>query len=135
MASPNTLALRAARAHLHPQPWYLNRSAAPRSTLGGEFPAMLAEHARIKTIQRRTANAALVRYNDTKRGLIRTVPVSGPGRRRAKAHRNCGLCMQAAAGRLCRAAAAQYERCEAHLTDDILAAHSDLAAPTRVDIA
>lgn len=88
MAPPRTLALRARMDALGPTPIPLNRPETAPSATKGEFPALMREAIRLSGARRRRAHADLVTVNDTARGLTRTVPVGGPGRRRAKALRN-----------------------------------------------
>lgn len=107
MASPNTLALRAKMATLQPTVWRINRPQTPPSALRGEFPRMLRESARIDRAKRRALRPA----------AQTPIPTSGPGRRRAKAHRNRGLCLEPVGDQRCTGTALYGDDyCAAHLT-------------------
>lgn len=85
MASPKTLALR----EITPaKPVYLNRPFAAKETRPGEYAALTAQYAAQAGRARRDRQAIARIENDAARGFERTIPVGGPGRRRAKALRN-----------------------------------------------
>ena len=75
----------------------------------GQFAAQLAVEGQLRKRQRAREHTA----NQAGRGI----PTSGPGRRRAKAHRNAGLCMEHTAEGLCREHAftgSDRDRCLLH---------------------
>jgi hypothetical protein len=82
------LTQRAEMAALQPRPMYLNRPRQPKTMLRGEYADLLRQSATRTNTRDRAARAALREQQDTARGFTRTVPASGPGRRRAKALRN-----------------------------------------------
>lgn len=80
MASPNMLARNARFAHLTVREIPTGTGPMPKTAMPGEFAAMLRECCRIKNVRQATERHALNRG--------RAIPVSGQGRRRAKARRN-----------------------------------------------
>lgn len=124
MASPNTLALRAQMAALQPAVWRINRPQTPPSALKGEFPRMLRESGRIDRAKRRAARAA----------AQTPIPTSGPGRRRAKTHRNRGLCLEPVGDTRCTETALHGEDyCAAHLTVEKLRKRGALEVADIID--
>lgn len=85
MASPRTVAL---RETTQGKPAYLNRARKPKETTPGEYAGLLAQYVTQGRRQRRARQSAARVHNDQSRGFERTIPASGPGRRRAKALRN-----------------------------------------------
>ena len=85
MASPKTLALR----EITPAtPGYLNRPFTPKQTQPGEYAGLTAQYAAQARRARRDRQVIARIENDAARGFRRTIPTSGPGRRRAKAQRD-----------------------------------------------
>lgn len=112
MASPNTLALRARMDALTPVWLPVEVDPRPRSANAGDFAAgqrLRSLRANMRRVQD-LANA----------NARRDIPTSGPGRRRAKAHRNRGFCLAAENGKRCGESADQYGCCRAHLTVEFL---------------
>lgn len=72
----------------------------------GEHAAMLRAWARTTNVRRLQDSQA--------RNAGRDIPTSGAGRRRAKAHRNRGLCLERVADGRCAAAADSTGRCGQH---------------------
>lgn len=88
MASPATLALRARMGALQPAEIPVPVERAPKTMLRGDYAALLAQSvARTNRLHRARQAEARAR-NDAARAIARTIPASGPGRRRAKALRN-----------------------------------------------
>lgn len=118
MASPNTLALRARMDALQPTQVFVEADPTPRTANAGDF----ARGQRLRSLR-----ANLRRGTDlANTNARRDIPTSGPGRRRAKAHRNRGLCLASENGERCCENAEQYGRCPDHLTVEILRAHGAL---------
>lgn len=118
MASANTLALRARMQALTPTRIPLDVQPTPRTALPGDFADALrvaSLGARARRKQARTAANG-----------PRDIPTSGTGRRRAKAHRNLGLCLAADNGARCGRHAEQFGRCPTHLTREFLREHGAL---------
>ena len=85
MASPKTLVLR----EITPAPpAYLNRPHKPKETGPGQYAGLLDRYAAQARRTRRDRQVIARVENDAARGFRRTIPASGPGRRRAKALRN-----------------------------------------------
>jgi hypothetical protein len=76
------------------------------------------EHADMLRAWARTTNVR--RMQESRARNARDIPTSGPGRRRAKQHRNRGLCLERVAGakRCRRDAADETGRCGRHAKDD-----------------
>ena len=74
------------------------------------------EHAAMLRARARTANVK--RMQDSRARNARDIPTSGPERRRAKAHRNQGLCLKRTDGGRCTHAALNAGRCEQHAKSD-----------------
>lgn len=75
----------------------------PAFQLGTRAASMMAVVRRNQASARRAAN------------LERLIPTSGPGRRRAKAHRNAGLCLHPGGGvGLCPKKVVGHDLCEDH---------------------
>jgi len=88
VASPNTLAMRAKMATLTPTVLPVQVERTPKTMLRGEYAELLAQSITRTNRQDRERQTGARARNDTARGLARTTPASGPGRRRAKALRN-----------------------------------------------
>lgn len=87
MASPKMLALREEMAGLTPRTWRINRPyTAPSAP--GEYQALARQAATLSRRQRRDQRVEVTAADDQARGFQRSIPTSGPGRRRAKAIRN-----------------------------------------------
>lgn len=86
MASPKTLILR----EITPAPpvYLLNGPHKPKETGPGEYAGLLDRYAAQARRTRRGRQVIARVENDSARGFQRTIPTSGPGRRRAKALRN-----------------------------------------------
>lgn len=108
MASPNTLALRERMGALKPAA-ILAPSRAGKLTAPGEYAGLLRRSATGYNTRRRAVRVARRTRQDAARGFERTIPASGPGRRRAKAARNleAAEATEAAHGRLSTVTAAQ----------------------------
>jgi hypothetical protein len=111
MASPKMLVQRAEQANLQPRAFYLNRPPKPKTMMRGDYASLL--------------RACAVNANEAMHRRVaagnegRDIPTGGSGRRRAKAHRQRGLCM--ADGATCRrSATAYFGRCWTHLTPEFL---------------
>ncbi|HWU23659.1 MAG TPA: hypothetical protein VN088_19125 [Nocardioides sp.] len=88
MASPKMLVLREQLAGLGPRHVYLNRPREAKRALPGEFADLTRQAAAQARNRRRGRQIASQQANDSARGFERSIPVSGPNRRRAKAARN-----------------------------------------------
>lgn len=120
MASPNTLARNARYAALKPSRDVLVRELPAARTARGLYKQLLTQAARLHN-QRN----ARERVN---RNGVRAIPTSGPGRRRAKRHRQQGLCIAlVGVGLLCPDAAATGEYCDRHAPKP---EDADAAAPS-----
>jgi len=94
--------------YLHVRVEHLDVERTPKSALPGEFAAMLRSYGRLKNGELAKASKA--------RNQGRDIPTSGQARRRAKAHRNAGLCMKHGADGYCPAPAMiEPDRCAQHL--------------------
>lgn len=105
MASPNTLLLRTWQAGLRVREIPVETPLLEPST----HVAVSVEMRRrsyLVNLQRSQRIAA------TNKG--RDVPISGPGRRRAKNHRQAGLCMEPDGGKRCAGTATEHDRCARH---------------------
>lgn len=112
MASPNTLALRARMDALQPTEVFIEADVAPRTANAGDF----ADGQRLRSLR-----ANLRRATDlANANARRDIPTTGPGRRRAKAWRNRGLCLAVDGAKRCGETAEQYGRCPKHLTVEFL---------------
>lgn len=87
MASPKMLALREEMSGLAPRTWRINRPYTAPSAPGG-YQALARQAATLSRRQRRDQRVAVTAADDQARGFQRSIPTSGPGRRRAKAIRN-----------------------------------------------
>ena len=121
MASLNTLALRHRMAALQPRgiPVYMPRQPQPDRIATSIEMRRIAQMRHLRTRRRVVASNAAGRD-----GQPRSIPIGGPGRRRAKAHRQRGLCMHPGA-KPCPLTATRFGRCDDHLTPQVLRSHGE----------
>ena len=86
MASPNTHRRNAQLAPLKITEHVITRALPGPRTAPGEFRVLLAQSVRLHNERLAREHAA--------RDAGRDIPISGAGRRRAKSHRNRGLCLK-----------------------------------------
>lgn len=118
MASPAMLVLRARMDALQPTAVFVQADPAPRTAAAGDF----ADGQRLRALRANLRRATSIANTNAHRDI----PTTGPGRRRAKAWRNRGLCLATANGTRCTETAEQYGRCPDHLTVEVLRAHGAL---------
>lgn len=111
MASPNTHRRNAQLAPLKVTEHVITRATPGARTAPGEFRALLAQSIHLSNKRRAEQHAD--------RATGHTIPISGPERRRAKAHRNRGLCVEpVTATRRCTQPAAVAGYCTEHDRQD-----------------